>query len=206
MAVTSEVAAFEDHRGLLTGLAYRMLGRFAAAPAPDAAERAAVAVSLAMLVVLEPLSPLERSEAAVRQLAGRARRHVEERRPRYDVDEVQRRDLTERFLAAAGGGGLGALMELLAPDVTLITDGGGKVRAALRVIDSADKVGRFLVGVSRRVPEEPEFVLREVNGALSLVLLSRGRPDSVFTAEAAQGRIKAVYVMRNPDKLHGLRG
>ncbi|MGX1566081.1 sigma-70 family RNA polymerase sigma factor, partial [Streptomyces sp. NPDC055509] len=113
---------------------------------PDTAERAVLAdsVSLAVLVVLESLSPLERAvfvlreafgfpyadiatmldrgEAAVRQLAGRARKHVEERRPRYEVDPAQRRDLTERFLAAAADGDLEGLMALLAPDVRLVGD------------------------------------------------------------------------------------
>jgi RNA polymerase sigma-70 factor (ECF subfamily) len=137
---------------------------------PDAAERAVLAdsVSLAVLVVLESLSPperavfvlreafgyphaeiaamLDRGEAAVRRLAARARRHVEERRPRYEVDPEQRRDLTERFLAAAADGDLEGLMSLLAPDVRLVGDSGGKARAPLRVVESADKVGRFLAG------------------------------------------------------------
>lgn len=93
---------------------------------------------------------LDRGEAAVRQLSGRARKHVEERRPRYDVDPVQRRDLTERFLAAAAEGDLQGLMSMLAPDVRLVGDSGGKSKAPLRVIETADKVGRFLVGASRK--------------------------------------------------------
>ncbi|MGW3866037.1 RNA polymerase sigma factor SigJ, partial [Streptomyces sp. NPDC005047] len=141
---------------------------------PDTAERAVLAdsVSLAVLVVLESLSPLERAvfvlreafgypyaeiaamlergEPAVRQLAGRARKHVDERRPRYDVDPVQRRDLTERFLAAAADGDLAGLMELLAPDVRLVGDSGGKSKAPLRVLESSDKVARFLQGTPLR--------------------------------------------------------
>ncbi|GAA0473740.1 RNA polymerase sigma-70 factor [Streptomyces stramineus] len=283
---------FEAHRAVLTGVAYRMLGRVAdaedvvqeawlrwsgadradvrdargylvrittrlaldrlrqvqsrreayigpwlpepiatdfASTVPDTAERAVLAdsVSLAVLVVLEALSPLERavfvlreafgfpfaeiavtldrSEAAVRQLAGRARRHVEERRPRYAVDPAERRDLTERFLAAATGGSIGELMELLAPGVRLIGDSGGKSKAPLRVLESADKVGRFLIGVAQRGLPGAEFRFLELNGAPAVLVLSQGRPDTVFSLEVSDGRITAVYVQRNPDKLTGLR-
>src|SRR4051812_49713618 len=235
VATDTETDIFEEHRPVLMGVAYRMLGRVADAedvvqeawlrwsaadrsevrepraylvrvttrlaidrlrqvkargetyvgpwlPEPyvtdfgdtvaDTAEQAVLAdsVSLAVLVVMESLSPLERavfvlreafgypyaeiattldrSESAVRQLAARARRHVDERRPRYDVDPAVRRDLTERFLAAAAGGDLEGLMSLLAPDVRLVGDSGGLSKAPLRVIESADKVGRFVHGVA----------------------------------------------------------
>ncbi|MET8829365.1 RNA polymerase sigma-70 factor [Streptomyces sp. NPDC004610] len=196
----------------------------------DTAERAVLAdtVSLAVLVVLESLSPLERAvfvlreafgfpfaeiaamldraEPAVRQLAGRARRHVEERRPRYEVDPASRRDLTERFLAAAAGGDLGALMELLAPDVRLVGDSGGKTKAPLRILESADKVGRFLVGVARQGIPDLSFRAVEVNAGPALLVLSGGEPDSVFQLDVADGRIQAVYVIRNPDKLYAVAG
>ncbi|MGC3001541.1 RNA polymerase sigma-70 factor [Streptomyces sp. G35A] len=195
---------------------------------PDAAERAVLAdsVSLAVLVVMESLSPLERAvfvlreafgypyadiaamldreEPAVRQLAGRARRHVEERRPRYEVDPAQRRDLTERFLAAAAGGDLEALLELLAPDVSLIGDSGGRSRAPLRVLHSADKVGRFLLGAARKGVPDFSYRLLEINGGPALLALSGGRPDSVFQLDVAEGRIRTVYIIRNPDKLRSL--
>ncbi|WP_030565962.1 RNA polymerase sigma-70 factor [Streptomyces aureocirculatus] len=198
---------------------------------PDTAERAVLAdsVSLAVLVVLESLSPLERavfvlreafgfpyaeiastldrSEAAVRQLAGRARKHVEDGRPRYEVDPAERRDLTERFLAAATEGDLAGLMSLLAPDVHLVGDSGGKAKAPLRVLQSADKVGRFLIGAARQgVPgvETYEFRPVEVNGAASVLVLGDGKPDSVLQLDVADGRIQRVYIMRNPDKLVGL--
>lgn len=197
---------------------------------PDTAERALLAdsVSLAVLVVLESLSPLERavfvlreafgfpfaeiattldrSEAAVRQLAGRARRHVDEGKPRYDVDPVERRDLTERFLSAAAGGDLGDLLALLAPDVRLVGDSGGKSKAPLRIIDSADKVGRFVVATAEGAHERFEFRLVELNGAPALLALADGRPDSVFQIEVRDGRVQCVYIIRNPDKLHGLEG
>ncbi|MGW0599903.1 RNA polymerase sigma-70 factor [Streptomyces sp. NPDC002776] len=195
---------------------------------PDTAERAVLAdtVSLAVLVVLESLSPLERAvfvlreafgypyadiasmldrgEPAVRQLAGRARRHVDERRPRYDVDPAERRDLTERFLAAASEGDLEGLMALLAPDVRLVGDSGGKSRAPLRVVESADKVGRFLVGAADKGAPDVSFRFLEVNGGPAVLALGDGRPDSVFQLEVLEGRIQSIYVIRNPDKLRSL--
>ncbi|GGL87674.1 RNA polymerase sigma24 factor [Streptomyces fumigatiscleroticus] len=195
---------------------------------PDAAERAVLAdsVSVAVLVVLESLSPLERAvfvlreafgypyadiaamldrgEAAVRQLAGRARKHVDERRPRYEVDPAQRRDLTERFLAAAAGGDLEGLMALLAPDVRLVGDSGGKTRAPLRVLESADKVGRFLAGVVGKGLPDLSVRFLEVNGGPAVLALSGGKPDSVFQLDIADGRVQAVYIVRNPDKLRSL--
>ncbi|MFI6335275.1 RNA polymerase sigma-70 factor [Streptomyces sp. NPDC050535] len=195
---------------------------------PDTAERAVLAdsVSLAVLVVLESLSPLERAvfvlreafgfpyaeiaaildrgEPAVRQLAGRARRHVDERRPRYEVDPAERRELTERFLAAATEGDLASLMSLLAPDVRLIGDSGGLSKAPSRVIESADKVGRFLNGVARKGVTDVSFRFLELNGGIAILILSGGKPDSVFQLDVGDGRIQRVYVMRNPEKLLSL--
>ncbi|GAB2850897.1 RNA polymerase sigma-70 factor [Streptomyces deserti] len=197
---------------------------------PDTAERAVLAdsVSLAVLVVLESLSPLERAvfvlreafgfpyaeiaamldrgEPAVRQLAGRARKHVEERRPRYEVDPAQRRDLTERFLAAAAGGDLEELMALLAPDVRLVGDSGGKAKAPLRVLETADKVGRFLAGAARKSAPDLSLRLLELNGGPAILALSGGKPDAVFQVDVADGHIQAVYIVRNPDKLRSLAG
>ncbi|MFF0162565.1 RNA polymerase sigma-70 factor [Streptomyces sp. NPDC005263] len=195
---------------------------------PDVAEQAVLAdtVSLAVLVVMESLSPLERAvfvlreafgypyaeigamldrgEPAVRQLAGRARRHVEERRPRYEVDPAERRDLTERFLAATAEGDLEGLMSLLAPDVRLVGDSGGKSKAPLRVLETADNVGRFLVGVARKgIPDVSVRVL-ELNGGPAVLVLSGDKPDSVFQLDVLDGRIQSVYVIRNPDKLRAL--
>nr|WP_202461637.1 RNA polymerase sigma-70 factor [Streptomyces sp. SID8374] len=291
--VTADPATevFEEHRPVLTGVAYRMLGRVADAEdvvqeawlrwssaaqegiresraflvrittrlaidrlrhlksrreayvgpwlpeavvtdfgptAPDAAERAVLAdsVSLAVLVVLESLSPLERAvfvlreafgfpyaeiaaaldrtEPAVRQLAGRARRHVDERKPRYDVDPAERRDLTERFLAAASGGSIEQLMALLAPDVRLVSDAGGKAKAALRVIESADKVGRFLAAVGQEAGPEWEMRIAEFNGGPGVACFVGGKPDTFFQIEIRDGIIQCIYIVRNPDKLAGL--
>ncbi|MFF5537446.1 RNA polymerase sigma-70 factor [Streptomyces cinerochromogenes] len=284
---------FEEHRPLLTGVAYRMLGRVADAEdvvqeawlrwyqadrgevrepraylvrittrlaidrlrqvqsrgeayvgpwlpepyltefadtAPDSADRAVLAdtVSLAVLVVLESLSPLERAvfvlreafgypyaeiatlldraEPAVRQLAGRARRHVAERRPRYEVDPARRRDLTERFLAAAAEGDLAGLMSLLAPDVRLVGDSGGKAKAPLRTLHTADKVARFLIGAARKLPAGLSVQPLEVNGGPAALVLVDDKPDSLFQVDIAEGRVTAVYVVRNPDKVRHLTG
>ncbi|MEU0589226.1 RNA polymerase sigma-70 factor [Streptomyces sp. NPDC006132] len=195
---------------------------------PDTAERAVLAdsVSLAVLVVLESLSPLERAvfvlreafgfpygdiaamldrgEPAVRQLAGRARKHVEERRPRYEVDPAQRRDLTERFLAAAADGDLEGLLALLAPDVRLVGDSGGKARAPLRVLETADKVGRFLAGAAQKSLPDLSVRFVELNGGPAVLVLSGDKPDAVFQLDIADGRVQTVYVIRNPDKLRSL--
>ncbi|MFD3956643.1 MULTISPECIES: RNA polymerase sigma-70 factor [Streptomyces] len=194
-------------------------------PVPDAAERAVLAdsVSFAVLVVLESLSPLERAvfvlreafgfpyaeiaaaldrtEPAVRQLAGRARRHVGERRPRYDVDPAERRDLTERFLAAASGGSIERLMALLAPDIRLVSDAGGKAKAALRTIEPADKVGRFLAAVAQEVGPDWDMRVAEFNGGPAVACFVGGKPDTFLQLEVRDGVIQCIYIVRNPDKL-----
>ncbi|WP_406388382.1 RNA polymerase sigma factor SigJ [Streptomyces sp. NBC_00887] len=195
---------------------------------PDTAEQAVLAdsVSLAVLVVLESLSPLERAvfvlreafgfpyaeiavtldrtEAAVRQLAGRAKRHVEERKPRYDVDPAVRRDLTERFLSAASGGDIEELLVLLAPDVRLVSDSGGKSKAPRRIIETADKVSRFLFAVGRDMSVEMEARVLELNGGPAVGLFIDGKVDTVFQVDVEEGFIQCVYIIRNPDKLSGL--
>jgi RNA polymerase sigma-70 factor (ECF subfamily) len=208
----------------------------------DAAERAALAdsVDLALLVVLETLSPLERAvfvlheafempfaeigeiigraEPATRQLAKRARDHVQTRRPRFEVDRAGRREMTERFLAASAEGDLPALMSLLARDVTLVADGGGKARAPLRTIAGADKVGRWLVGISTpdsvaaflesvgvSSGEEISFDIVDVNGAPASVIYAAGRAVNVVSIVVEDGLIKEIYLVANPDKLRHVR-
>ncbi|UQA90994.1 RNA polymerase sigma-70 factor [Streptomyces halobius] len=196
--------------------------------APDTAERAVFteSVTLAMLVVMESLSPLERavfvlreafgypyaeiagvldrSEAAVRQLAGRARQHVQEGRPRFEVDADRQRALTERFLAAAAGDDLEGLLSLLAADARLVGDSGGKAKAPLRIIESPDKVARFLIGVARTAPPGWEVTLLELNGGIAVLMHHGGKPDSVVQLDIEDGRIQTVYIVRNPDKLASL--
>ena len=194
--------------------------------APDVAEDVELAdsVSLAMLVVLDALSPLERAvfllrevfgfgydevadatgrtPAAVRQLAHRAREHVRARRPgAVPAKELER--VTASFFAAAATGDVQQLMDMLAPDVVLLSDGGGKVKAALNPIRGAAKVARFLMGVTPTDAQATVDVL-PVNGAPALVVRIDGRIDTVATGVMVDGRITELLVVRNPDKLSRL--
>jgi len=161
---------------------------------PDPLESAELAesVSMGLLIVLETLSPLERavfvlhdafgfgfaqiarmldrSEEAVRQLGARARKHVQERRPRFTADVSTQRAVTERFLAAATRGDVDGLLAILAPGVTLVADGGGKVRAPLLPVIGADKVTRFLVAAAGRLEPGQEVRIAMLNGQTALVV------------------------------------
>ena len=193
--------------------------------APDVADDVVLAdsVSTAMLLVLETLPPVERavfvlrevfaleydeiaaavdkSPAAVRQVAHRARSHVQARRPQNEVSRAFAEEVFERFLAATATGDLQGLMDLLAPDVVLISDGGGKKRAALRPIVGAEKVLRFLAGVYD-LSSKAEVVT--VNGTPALRLELDGELEAVATFAVTDGVISAAYIVRNPDKLRSL--
>jgi RNA polymerase sigma-70 factor (ECF subfamily) len=189
--------------------------------APDVADDVELAesVSTAMLLVLETLSPTERavfvlhevfdvgydeiaaavdkSPAAVRQIAHRARGHVEARRPREAVDPAQRDAVIERFVEATASGDLQRLMDVLAPDVVLVTDGGGVLKAALRPIVGRDKVLRFLGAVA---PPSVSLEVTQVNGAPALRIVT---PDTteIASLRIANGLVTGVYLVRNPGKL-----
>ncbi|HEY2670238.1 MAG TPA: RNA polymerase sigma factor SigJ [Rugosimonospora sp.] len=193
---------------------------------PAEAQETAESVSFAMMVVLETLTPLERAvfvlgevfgypyteiagivdrtPAAVRQLAHRAREHVQARRPRFPADAQMRQQVTERFLAALLGGDLNAFLELLAPEVTVWTDGGGKARmAGLRGVHPREKVARMLAAGSFHPRPGVDVVYRSVNGDLAAVLRSEGTPSAVLVLDIApeDGAITGVYAVTNPDKL-----
>jgi RNA polymerase sigma-70 factor (ECF subfamily) len=202
-------------------------------PHGDGAEAVQLAddISMAMLIVLESLSPLERAAfvltevfgmaapevagaldrtpAAVRQLVHRARSHVRARQPRQRVDDARHREVTRQFIAAASGGDVATLMQLLAPDVVLVTDGGGLKQAALRPIHGAEKVLRFFAGVMSK-PESAgvRFDVRRVNGEDTVVISAGDELDGVLflTVEATDegARITAVHGIRNPEKLHAV--
>ncbi len=196
----------------------------AAAPAPDEAAVLADDVSLAMLVVLEQLSPLERaayilgevfgypapeiantldrSPAAVRQLMSRARAHVASRQARNQVDPALHKRITEQFLRAASTGVVEPLLGLLAPDVVLTSDGGGQKSAALRPILGVEKVLRFLLGVTSK-PDTPfQLHVAEVNGLPALVAVGAdGAVDTVASFRIDGGLVREIYLVRNPDKL-----
>lgn len=192
---------------------------------PDVAEDVELAesVSTAMLLVLETLSPperavfvlrevfdvpygeialaIDRTPAAVRQIAHRARNHVAARRPRRTVPADGREEVLEHLVSALGAGDLQSLVDVLAPDMVLITDGGGVKRAALRPIEGADKVLRFLTGVFDAA-STTDVVL--VGGAPALRLELDGELEAVATFTVADGRITHLYIVRNPHKLGGL--
>jgi RNA polymerase sigma-70 factor (TIGR02957 family) len=185
-------------------------------------------VSMALLVVLETLTPLERavfvlhevfgyahpeiaeildrSPSAVRQLARRARAHVHARRPRYQADRRVQRQVTERFVEAAFGGDISALMEILAPDVTLWTDGGGGKAAALRPIQGRDKVARLVTSVAARLPKDLAVRYQHVNGDPSAVVFADDSPFAVMVLDLdpEDDRVRGIYGVTNPDKLSGL--
>jgi len=192
------------------------------AHAADAAD----SLSLAFLVLLESLNPVERAvfllrevfgygypeiarvvgkrEDNVRQIAARARRHVDERRPRFEASREERDRLAERFFAAAAASDSEALAELLAPDVTFYGDGGGKVRGAIpRPVFGRDRVTRLLLGFARSRDElELSMRLAHVNGQPGAVFFNPdGSPYSVISLDVAGGAITAVRSVVNPDKL-----
>jgi len=195
----------------------------------DVAEEVELAesVSMAMLVVLETLSPLERAvfvlrEAfgmpyaeigevigrkgeAVRQVARRARDHVRERGARFEADQATRRQVTERFLEATVGGDVEALMEVLAPGVTLVADGGGRVRAPRRPVYGADNVARFLVAVATRPDQDVRARLAQVNGGPGIVVTSEGEPVAALVLDVAGEAVRTVHLVANPEKLAGVR-
>ncbi|MFD9127363.1 RNA polymerase sigma factor SigJ [Kitasatospora sp. NPDC059571] len=191
----------------------------------DLAEQAE-SVSMALLVVLETLTPLERavfvlhevfgyahpeiaaildrSPAAVRQVAHRAREHVQARRPRYRTDPRLRRQVTERFAAAVGGGDLKALMELLAPEVTLWADGGGKaIAAGLRPVHGRERVARLLATGPARAGTALEVRWAWANGDPSALLFRGDTPFGVLVVELTPdgGQVAGIYFVTNPDKL-----
>ncbi|MFI6291709.1 RNA polymerase sigma factor SigJ [Nonomuraea sp. NPDC050790] len=209
--------------------------------APDVAEHVELAesVELAMLVVLETLSPLERAvfvlreafdlpfaeiaeiigraEPATRQLARRAREHVQDKRPRFVTDRDERREMTERFINASSNGDLDDLIAMLSQDVTMVTDSGGKARAPLRALLGVDNVTRFLLsvttaeGVAKFMASigmpgdvELEFRVQEVNAAPAVVVSVGGRVITVLSLLVVDGRIATIYLMANPDKLQRL--
>lgn len=283
-----EEDSFASHRGLLFGIAYRVLGsvadaedvvqeawvRWAAEPrddvvnpraylatiatrlalntlrtrrarreayvgpwlpeplvdpdSDDTAELALLAddVSMAFLVVLESLSPLERvvfvlhdlfgfeyaevaaatmrTEPAVRQLASRARRHVRERRPRYRTDPAEHARVTAEFMRVAVNGDLQGLLALMAPDVVVVTDGGGARKAALRPIEGAAKAARFITAIAQDTPGVSWTPVR-LNGRPGALVEFGGEILGTVELEVADGRISAVRAQLNPVKLSHLR-
>jgi RNA polymerase sigma-70 factor (ECF subfamily) len=193
------------------------------APAPTEEVERREQVSLAFLVLLQRLTPEERaayvlreafeypydelaailgkSAPATRQLVHRARLRVAEGRPRFTASPEEQRRLTERFLAAAREGDVRALVDVLAPDATLWSDGGAKARAARRPITGADRIVRWLVGVLAKVPADARASLVDLNGQTGIAFWSGADLISATIADGAGGRIHAIRTVVNPDKL-----
>jgi len=197
--------------------------------ASDPVERAEE-VSVAFLLALERLSPLERavfllhevfdedydaigsvlgrSPAACRQLAVRAREHVRAARPRFAVSQEAASRLVGAFIDAARRSDLTALKGMLAEDAVLITDGGGKRKAALRVMTGPDDMVALVRGLMWRGQLEPMTAVRPVriNGYMGVVIESEDGPFTVAFEPQSEDRLAAIYVVRNPDKLRHLAG
>ena len=194
---------------------------------PDVADDVELAenLSIAMLTVLETLGPAERAvfvlrevfdtpyeeiaevvdktPAAVRQIAHRARDHVASRRPRMPVSPTEQQQVVDRFLAAVRDGDLQGLLDVLAPEVVVVADGGGLRPAARRPIEGAKRVAAFLMGAARLdLVATPIWV----NGAAGAQLDIDGALDTAVSVVVEEGRITRIYAIRNPHKLGHLDG
>jgi RNA polymerase sigma-70 factor (ECF subfamily) len=181
----------------------------------------AESVSIAMLTVLETLGPVERavfvlrevfetpydeiaealgkSTAAVRQIAHRAREHVAARRPRVSVSATEQREAVDRFLAAVRHGDLQGLLDLLAPDVVVVADGGGVVAAARRPVRGAERVASLLIRGLRELDFEVASVL--LNGSPAGWFEATGGLNAAVSVVVDKGRISRIYIIANPHKL-----
>ena len=188
----------------------------------------AEALSLALLRVLDRLDPVQRAVFLLRevfdypyedvarvvgrrvdhcrQLARRARERVRDERPPMEADPAEHERLLERFVAAADAGDLAGLEALLAEDVVLLSDGGGKVPAALNPIHGRDRVARFMVGVRKKATGDVSVRLARANGLPAALVYVDGRIGSLLAVDVRDGRVAAVFSVRNPDKLKGLEG
>ena len=198
-------------------------------PKPEAADPAErvdteESISLAFLLLLEELQPLERavfllrevfeyeyaeiagmlgkSEAACRRSFSRAKQHLAEHRPRFPASHETHRQLLTSYFQAAQTGEMTALKDLLAEEVTLWADAGGKVKqAALRPITGPDAVARFSLGTKRFLPADARTELTNVNGQPAVIVRAGGQAIFVLTIEVDAGRIQTIWIMANPEKL-----
>lgn len=196
--------------------------------APDEMSQLADSLSIAFLVLLERLSPIERaafllrnvfdydyptiatmldkSEAACRQIIHRANERINHERPRFDANPEQRDTLLQQFLEACASGDLAGLMALLSDDIVLTSDGGGKVAAAQRPVVGAANVARLLLGLTKRMPEGASVKPCTVNNGPGLAIYQANKPLVVFSFQLVAGRIQNIYAIVNPDKLSHLAG
>lgn len=195
---------------------------------PEAAEIAGQAdsLSIAFLVLMENLSPVERavyllrqvfdydypeigrivgkSEVYCRQIVSRARQHLASRRPRYEVLPGQQQRLNQQFAQACFNGDLSGLTAILAEDIVLQADGGGKIKAAMRPIYGPDRVARFLLGILSKISAGFTIHPTQINGQPGIIIYVDAQPQNVMILDIIGERIGRIYVVVNPDKLRGL--
>jgi RNA polymerase sigma-70 factor (ECF subfamily) len=201
-----------------------------ASPEPDPADRVTLdeSVSHALLVVLESLSPAERTAfvlhdvfgyafdevaevvgrtpASARQLASRARRHISEQRPRYPATHEEQRRVIEAFFAAAREGDMDGLVALLDPDVVMRSDGGGRVAASRKPLVGVDRVSRAVAALTRTgLARAEELRMVDVNGVPGLLAIETSGTKTVASFTVDAGRIVAIDIVRNPEKLRHVR-
>ena len=194
---------------------------------PAEAAELADSLSMAFLVLLEELAPAERAafllrdvfgygypeiagmlgrrEPAARKLIARARHRIGERRRRFDADLQQGQQLASQFLAACATGDLQALMSMLADDVVVWQDSGGKARAARNPIRGADKAARFLIGTARGVPASAQVSLARLNGQPGAVITDSGRVTATIVLDVLHHQVTGIRIVVNPDKLSRLQ-
>jgi RNA polymerase sigma-70 factor, ECF subfamily len=209
---------------LAPGCRSRSSPRALSADDPAAAAELADSLSMALLVVLETLSPLERAafvlrevfdrpypevaaalgkqEAATRQLVHRAR--VDAGHARFQADWHTHATVVERFLTACQDADLAALLEILAPDVVIVSDGGGQARAPRQPVHGSDNVARLLVGIAANVPPGTTFTLETFNGQLGIIARIGDLPISAMAVDVNGTLVSTLHLLANPEKLHGL--
>jgi RNA polymerase sigma-70 factor (ECF subfamily) len=196
-----------------------------AEPNQESAELAS-SLTTAFLVLLEQLAPTERAvfllrevfeldfdeiarsvgktEANARQILTRARSRLRESRPRFTVSRRETEEIVQRFRHACVTGNVEEMMAVLHTDATLVADGGGKVSAATRPVLGADRVTRFVLGYARKVHwSDSDFQLVTINGAPGLLMRHPLAGNGTYSFDIVDGRIRTIYVVRNPDKLRG---
>jgi len=200
----------------------------AAAPAPDAVAAMADSLGMAFLFMLEALEPVERavfllreafdydyaeiapivgkSEAACRKIVSRAKSHFTQREPANTAPSPKAEEIVQRFVGACSTGNVSELLAVLTDDAILYSDGGGRVRAVLRPIRSADHISRFFAGIHRRFPSSAPTLITRVNGEIGTMTR---RADGYLTVNAFAfdgDRIRAIYSVSNPEKLRRVPG
>lgn len=190
---------------------------------PEQAVERTESISFALLTVLESLSPVERaayllrqmfdydyaeiarligkSEVNCRQLVRRAEEHIHQRRPKFEAPIDQAERVTGAFLQACTTGDLNGLVQLLAADAVAYSDGGGKATAARVPVVGADRVAKFFVGITKKLPPGTELRLVRVNGRPGVMVIESEKVHNVMTLDVVDDKIVAVYVIRNPEKL-----